>query len=325
MKISRSVKIAAAFATAALALSGINAQAASAASTKTVYVLGGGDAFFAVVKNGFNAGAKAVQAAGWKTVWLGLKNYDNIGPDMVKLIQTAEAQNATAIALPDWVPAAMNTEIKKAVSKGIKVVLYNAGEDQTTTVGAPIYIGSDEYVAGKAGGTYMGKAGVKHLICVNTGPGQNNFEQRCSGLADGIKTTGGKAEQLQLPATDFSNATAIANAVKGAITKDPTIDGVFTVSSGDSDAAAAGVQQAASKAKIGTFDLSTNVLNRIKGGTQVVAIDQQGWLEGFQAVVTAWQYAAYGIVPANNILTGPSLVTKDNVGQVVSGVKTGQR
>jgi len=325
VKFSRTAKIAAAFAVAALALTGVNAQAASAANTKTVYVLGGGDAFFAVVKNGYNAGAKSVTAAGWKTVWLGLKNYDNVGPDMVKLIATAVSQKATAIALPDWVPTAMNASIKGAVKKGIKVILYNAGQDQLDATGAPIYIGSDEYLAGQTGGKFMAKNGAKHLICVNTTPGSTNLEARCNGLADGMKSGGGKGEQLELPATSFANATAVANAVKAKLTSDKTIDAVFTISSGDADAAANGIKAAGSAAKLGTFDLSTNVLNRIKGGTQAVAIDQQGWLEGFQAVVTAWQYAAYGIVPASNILTGPSLITKSNAAQVIKGVKTGQR
>jgi simple sugar transport system substrate-binding protein len=325
VKFSRTAKIAAAFAVAALALTGVNAQAANAANTKTVYVLGGGDAFFAVVKNGYNAGVKAVKASGWKTVWLGLKNYDNIGPDMVKLMNTAISRNASAIALPDWNPTAMNATIKKAVAKGIKVVLYNAGIDQVETVGAALYIGSDEYKAGKAGGAYLGSLGAKHVICVNTNPGQTNLEARCNGLADGIKTKGGKGEQLELPTTTFGNATAVANAVKGAVTKDTTIDAVFTIASGDSDAAATGVAAAGSKALLGTFDLSVNVLNRIKAGKQALAIDQQGWLEGFQAVVTAWQYAAYGIYPADNILTGPSLITKSNITKVLAGVKTGVR
>ena len=85
MKRSRSLKIAAAFAVAALSITGLSAPAATAAS-KTIYVLGGGDAFFAIVKNGINAATPAANKAGIQVKYLGLKNYDNIGPDMVKLI-----------------------------------------------------------------------------------------------------------------------------------------------------------------------------------------------------------------------------------------------
>jgi len=325
VKTSRSVKIAAAFAVAALALAGMNVSAAQAAGSKKIYVLGGGDAFFAVVKNGYSAATKAVKAAGWTPVWLGLKNYDNIGPDMVKLIRTAVAQHAAAIALPDWNPSAENPEIKKAIAKGIKVVLYNAGIDEITNTGALTYTGSDEYQAGLAGGKYMASKGAKNLICVNTNPGQTNLEARCKGLADGMKSGGGKGTALELPATSFGNATAVSNAIKGELAKDSTIDAVFCIAQGDADAAASAIAAAGSKAKLGNFDLSTNVLNRIKAGKETVAIDQQGWLEGYNALSIAWYAAAYGIVPAVNYLTGPALVTSANVAKVVSGVKTGQR
>ncbi len=326
MKKSLAVKFAAAFAVAALSLTGINVSAANAAGGNKIYVLGGGDAFFAVVKNGFNAAALAVKDGGDTPIWLGLQNYDNIGPDMVKLIQTAVAQGADAIALPIWDAAAEGPEIQKAVAKGIKVIAYNAGEPVMKKYGASAYIGTNEYTAGVKAGEYLASQGKKNAICVNDQPASANIKQRCDGLAKGEKNKGGKSTQLSLPATAFANATAIANAVKGAITKDKTINAVFTISSADCDASVVGVKAAGSKAAIGSFDLSENILNRVKNGEQLVAVDQQGWLQGFLATSTAWQFAAYGILPATTtILTGPALITKDNAAKVIAGVKTGQR
>lgn len=327
MKFSRTAKISAALAVAALSLSGINASVATAApANKTVFVLGGGDAFFAIVKNGFKSATKAAQANGWDTKWLGLKNYDNIGPDMVKLIRTAVSQKAAAIALPDWVPAAENPEIKKATDAGIPVFLYNAGSDQLKASGALAYAGTDEYEAGKALASYVASKGSKHGICVNTSPGAGNIQQRCDGMTAGFKAAGGKSEALELPATAFANATAISNAVKGALTKDPSIDAVFTISSVDTDSAYAGIQAAGSKALLGSWDVSPNILNRIKAGTQAAAVDQLGWLQGYMAVSFAWQYAAYGMLPGTTtFLTGPSIINKANAGKIIAASKTGQR
>ncbi len=326
MKTSRSLKIAAAFAVSALALTGINATAASAADGKKVYTLGGTDPFFTVVKNGFDAAAGAVKDGGSTATWLAIKDWANVGPDMVKITQTAVAAGADVIATPVWGEAAQTPELQKTVKKGIPVVLYNTGITLVKKIGALAYIGSDEYPAGKAGGTAMATAGSKNILCLNTQPGAINQEQRCKGVIDGAKSKGAKAKQLALPASKFGDATAIANAVKGALAKDKTIDGIITLAQGNADAARAGIDAAKSKARLGTFDLSPNGLTRIKAGTQLFAIDQQGWLQGFLSTTTAWQYSAYGLLPATNIiLTGPALVTKSNVDAISAGVKTGQR
>ncbi len=166
------------------------------------------------------------------------------------------------------------------------------------------------------------------MLCVNTVPGSANQEARCKGVADGAKANGAKSTQLPLPSSNFGNPTAVANAIKAAISKDATIDGIVTIGVQDADSAASAIEQAgkAGKVQLGTFDLSESQLNRIKAGTQLFAIDQQPWLQGYLATSAAWQYAQYGMLPASRpLLTGPSLVTKDNVEIVITGVANGVR
>jgi simple sugar transport system substrate-binding protein len=325
MKKSRSLKIAAGLALSALALTGLQAPSANAAD-KTIYVLGGGDAFFAIVKNGINAATPAANKAGIKIKYLGLKNYDNIGPDMVKLIRTAVSQKPAAIALPNWVPAAQNPEIKKAVAAKIPVFLYNSGQDELVPTGAKAYIGTNEYQAGVTLGKYLASLGSKNGLCINTSPGAGNITQRCDGMAAGMKSAGGKGETLELSATSFANATAISNAVKGALTKDSSIDAVFTISSVDTDAANAGIAAAQSKALLGSWDVSPNILTRIRDGKSAAAVDQLGWLQGYMAVTYAYTWVAFGMLPGTtDFLTGPSLITKENAGVIIAAAKTGQR
>jgi simple sugar transport system substrate-binding protein len=328
MKISRSVKIAAAFAASALALTGVNASAANAAGGEKVYVIGGmpSDPFWSVVKRGAEAAGDAVKGAGGTVTWLGPQNYDNLGPDAGKLVDNAIAAGATAIVIADWVPDAENAAIKRAVNKGISVVHYNAGGTaQAKATGALAYVGSDDYLAGVAGGKYFASKGAKNILCVNTVPGSANQEARCKGVADGAKGKA-KAKQLPLPSSNFGNPTAVSNAVKAALTKDKTIDAVVTIGVQDADSSAAAIKASGSKAKLGTFDLSENVLARIAAGTQAFAIDQQPWLQGYLATSMAWQHAQYGILPASNpVLTGPAIVDKSNVAKVSAGVKAGVR
>ena len=63
-------------------------------------------------------------------------------------------------------------------------------------------------------------------------------------MADGMAKAGGKSTQLPLPASAFGNPTAVAQAVKAALQKDKTVDGIITISAGDATSAATGIAQA---------------------------------------------------------------------------------
>lgn len=324
---------------ASLLFAGCAAPAAddssSSSETKTggakVAVIGGmaSDGFWTTVKNGVEAAGLAVQGAGGEVTWLPLKSYENLGPDAGDLVRNAIGLGVDAIVIADWVPEAEDPAIKDAVAAGIAVFIYNAGGvTAMENTGAQMYIGSDELIAGTAGGEYFAEKGAKNVICVNTTPGSVNQETRCQGLAEGLAANGGVGTQLPLPASSFGDPAAIAQAVKGALVADPTIDGVLTIGAQDSDAAASGIEQAGLTGKVllGTFDLSENVLARIADGTQLFGIDQQPYLQGYMATSLAWQYVQYGILPAERVfLTGPALVTEANIASVQAGVTAGAR
>lgn len=334
------------FAAAALTLAGCASGSTSTttetteASTETttestgdgphIAIIGGAafDAFWNPVKNGAEAAGVALAAAGGQVTWLPLQTYDNLGPDAADLVRDAIGLGVDAIAVPNWVPEAEDEAIAEAIAAGIPVIIYNAGgAEAVERLGALRYVGSNEYNAGYAGGEAFVDAGAKHIICVNTTPGATNQESRCQGVADAAKDGGAKSEQLPLPSSQFGDPAAIAQAVKGALIEDPTIDGVITIGSMDSDAAFSGIEQADLVGKVfhGTFDLSENVLARIKDGTQLFAIDQQPFQQGYMAVSMAWQYVQYGILAANDLYTGPGLVTSTNIDAVLNGVTLGAR
>jgi len=300
----------------------------SSANPRHVCAIGGADAFFAVLKNGADLAGEAVTQAGSEYTWISLPNYDNIGPDMVKLIEQAVAQECTSLAVPVWDAAAEGPALAAATDAGVKVFMYNSGLPtlEDGSIVAYGYYGTDEYLAGVRAGEYFASQGYKNVRCVNTQPGAINWQQRCGGLVDGATGKGIQADQIILPPESFGDAAAITAAVQAELAKDPSIDGFATGSAADADAVDAALKAAGITAATGGWDVSENIINRIKSGETLFAVDQQGWYQGWLAVSQAWMYDQYAILPANPvILTGPSLITKDNADAVLTGVAEGYR
>ena len=317
-----------AVATIALIATGATVTLADGAK---IAIVGGktDDPFFAKIKKGIDDAALVIKAHGGSVNYLQLQTYDNIGGDAANLVRTAISQKASVIAVPDWVPGSEDEAIKAAMAAGIPVLLYNSGGgDKAKELGAINYVGNEEYPAGLAGGAYFASHGAKNVICVNTVPGAQNLEDRCKGISDGISKAGGKSTQLPLPASSFGNPTAVAEAIKATLLKDKTIDGVVTISAGDADSAAVGIQQAGAtgKVKLGSFDMNETCLERVKAGTQLYAIDQQPWLQGFLAVTLSDAFVNYGLKLASApILTGPGIVDAASIDATLAGAKAGYR
>ncbi|MDA8992860.1 substrate-binding domain-containing protein [Aquiluna sp.] len=348
--LSRLLKVGSLFAAAALTLAGCASGTTSTSSGESstgetsssegtaevngdgphIAVIGGAafDGFWNIVKNGAESAGAALAAQGGKMTWLPLQTYDNLGPDAGDLVRDAIGLEVDAIAVPNWVPEAENEAIMDAIAAGIPVFLYNAGgSEQREITGAIKYIGTDEYKAGYSGGEYFVANGAKNILCINTSPGAVNQETRCQGVADAATAGGAKSSQLPLPSSTFGDASAVAQAVKGALIEDETIDAIITIGAQDCDAAFSGVEQAdlVGSVAVGTFDMNENVLKRIQDGTQLFAIDQQPFQQGYMAVSMAWHYVQYGILSPGDFLTGPSLVTAANVAATINGVALGTR
>ena len=315
--------------TTALALGATGAMAESHGAK--IFVIGGkaDDPFWSKVKKGAEDAGLVAKATGGSVTWLGPQNYDNLGPDAAKLIRTALAQHPDAIVGPDWVPEAMDDAFKEVAAAHVPLIIYNSGGiEAANKLGAINYVGSDEYVAGLGGGAYFGKKDVKNVLCVNTLPGAANTEARCKGIADGIAKNGGKSTQLPLPSSSFGNPTAVAEAIKAALLKDKTVDGLITIGAGDANSAANAVSQAGvgDKVKLASFDMDETGLARINDGKQLFAIDQQPYLQGYLAVSLLNGFVNYGLnLPTKPVLTGPGIVSKDNVAVTLAGAAAGAR
>ena len=234
--------------------------------------------------------------------------------DMARLIDQAAASNPDGIITTLADPSVLNGPIKRAVDKGIPVIIMNSGTpEQAADVGALMYVGQPEYDAGLAAGKRAKRDGVKSFLCVNHVISNPVVAERCRGFADGLGVALGKSmiDSGQDPAE-------IKNKVKAYLKANPKTDGILTLGPTSADPTIQALKENGMAGSIyfGTFDLGTEIVKGIKDGTIQWGIDQQPFLQAYLPVIVLVNYKRYGVLPGNNINSGPGFITKDALGLV---------
>ena len=306
----------------------ILAGTAGGAAAQDIAVIAGSieDGFFNLIKKGVDDATAMVEANGGTVNYLRVPNYDNFGPDLVTLINQAVAQGVDGIAIPVWVPEAQVPALQAAAEQGITIMMYNSGQQVEDDVGALNYFGSDEFVAGEEGGRYLAEQGAKHILCHIQVPGAVNLETRCEGVTAGAEAAGATVTTLRVPANLDGDVTGTASTLLAEMSGDESIDAVINLAAWASDASANAVEQLGRDVMIGTFDMSPAVLDRIKNGTQTMAIDQQPYLQGFLATSMLFANLAFGTdISTDPVLTGPAIIDASNIDAALAGVELGAR
>ena len=201
-----------------------------------------------------------------------------------------------------------------AVASGIDVIIMNSGTpDQAREVGALMYVGQPEYDAGLAAGIRAKGDGVGSFLCVNHYISSPSSTERCQGFADGLGIDLGNQmiDSGQDPAE-------IKNRVLAYLSANGDTDAVLTLGPTSADPTILALQENGMAGDIyfGTFDLGTEIVKGIKGGIINWGIDQQPFLQAYLPVVVMTNYHRYGVLPGNNINSGPGFVTADGLEKV---------
>jgi simple sugar transport system substrate-binding protein len=282
------------------------------------------DPFFGAIKRGADDAAKNL---GVKYTYLA----SNIsGPDLAKALEAATATNPAGVAFGDWFPDAQDPIVKALAEQGVPVVGYNSGPDKwQESTGAIAWVKQSDFDAGRRAAQLFAEQRSKHALCVNHGPGAALFEQRCDGLEAGMKEAGGTSTDLSIPYQDVTNPGKVMQAVQGALNGNKDIDAVFTLGSGTARDALRVVTEMTGDKKpvVGTVDLSTEVLQQVKDGNLLFAIDQQPYLQGYYAIAILAQEIKFGLHPVGTVSTGPLAITKDTAARAieVNGTEQGIR
>ncbi|MFI5838849.1 sugar ABC transporter substrate-binding protein [Catenuloplanes sp. NPDC051500] len=273
-----------------------------------------GDAFWSIVKNG-------VEKAGGDLGDTIQYSSDGDPQKQAQLIDAAVNQKVDGLVVSMANPDALKASVEKAVAAGIPVITINSGAARSKEFGALTHIGQDEKVAGEAVGAELKKQGVKNVVCVIHEAGNVGLEERCAAVAS---TLGGQLQNLQV---DINNLQASQATIKAKLQADSAIDGVVTLGGPVANVAAAGIAEAASPAKLATFDLNAEVAKAVQDGKILFAVDQQPYLQGYLAVTMLTQYKSNLNVlgGGQQVLTGPALVTKENAAQVAELAAAGNR
>ena len=269
------------------------------------------DPFWSIFKNGVDQGAKDMG------VTVNYSAPDTF--DMVKMGQLIDAAVAKkpqglVVSIPD--ATALGPHIQAAVQQGIPVISANSGSDVFKSLGILTHVGQDETIAGQKAGELLKAAGVTNALCINQEVGNAGLDARCKGFTEGL---GGTVKIVQV---DLKDPTGAQQSIAAAIQGTTGVNGILALGPTGSTPTIAALKQLnlGGTIKLATFDLSADVLNAIKSGDMLFAIDQQQFLQGYLPIVFLTYYNLYGLIPGGGqpVLTGPGVVDSSNVDKVLA-------
>ena len=234
--------------------------------------------------------------------------------DMARIIEQAAASGPNGIitTLADF--DVLQGPISEAVDQGINVIIMNTGTpEQAREVGALMYVGQPEYDAGYAAGLRAASEGVTNFLCVNHAIQQPTVGERCRGYADGLGVELG--DSMMDSGTDPAE---IKNRVLAYLSANPDVDGILTLGPVSANPTIQALEEngMAGDIHFGTFDLGDEIVQAIKDGTIAWGIDQQPFLQAYLPVVVLANFDRYGVLPGNNINSGPGVVTADGLEKI---------
>jgi len=273
-----------------------------------------GDTFWDIIRKGAEAAAKKDSV---KLLYLA----DPTASKEAQLVVNAVEQHVDGIALTLAFPDAEASAVKQAQAAKIPVVGFNAGVDNWKQAGLLMYVGQDETIAGEAVGDKLNAEGAKSAICVDQQQGAVQLEERCNGIKKSFK-----GEFAVLYVTGYDMAAARSRIV-AKLQQSPNTDYIVTLGAPFAPVAIDALGTAGSHAKVGTFDLTPRAVGLIQEGKLQWAVDQQPYVEGYEAIDLLWLNKINGDVVGGGapVLTGPAFVNKDNVDEVAKFAKQGTR
>lgn len=245
--------------------------------------------------------------------------------ELVNMVETAIAANPDGIVCTITDPIALDKPLRRAIAKGIPVLAMNTPDMRPKEERIPYlaFVGADNYLAGREGGLRMlqlfapnkPKRGVVLIHSV----GHAGHEARAKGFIDVLTENNIPAEKLAGSGNYSENYQVLDAYLK----RHPDTEAVFTLGPPGAEPSMKLLEEKnlLGKVKLGAFDLSEGIINGIKDGKIVFTVEQQQYLQGYMPIAMLVLYNNYGLIPHDDILTGPALVDKSNVAIVEEMVK----
>ncbi|MGH7920775.1 MAG: substrate-binding domain-containing protein, partial [Candidatus Dormibacteraceae bacterium] len=213
-----------------------------------------------------------------------------------------------AVTIPD-ARAEQSAIHEAAMRDDLPVVAFNTGVDDWQSLGAINFIGEDATDAGLQAGERMASYGLLHVLCVIHEQDNSALKARCRGISQAMQAAGGSVVTITVPGADTVQSVSL---IDQALLQNPSIDGVMAL--GPPGFAAA--QQALSGKQLSTkqphpiasFDATPGILSAVASGNALFAVDQQPYLQGYDAVQVLAQQIRFGLGPYQQVTTGPLFI-----------------
>jgi simple sugar transport system substrate-binding protein len=182
------------------------------------------------------------------------------------------------------------------------------------------YTGSSETLAGQRAAQRMLTAKKpKAAVCLIAEQGNQALERRCAGFTTTMQAAGVSVDKLPVSFTDLSAAQATIQAY---VTSHPDC-GAMLGTTPQSAIPAIPVVKASPSIMLGGFDLDDRMNSALQDGTMMFTVEQQIYLRGYLPVMLLANYLRYRLMPASDVLTGPSFVDKSNINQLIPLITQG--
>jgi ribose transport system substrate-binding protein len=268
---------------------------------------------------------KAVTSTYWKTVGAGVEaaaksdptiTASFLGPNeetdiegQIRIIESAIASKADAIAVAPSQADQVQPTLEKAVAAGIPVVLIDT--DIATFTNKSAFVGTDNKLGGTLGGEFIAKnlkAGDEVAI-IRGAAGDPVHNLREGGAKEAMEKAGLKVVAVQPADSDRAKGQTVA---ENLLTANPNLKGIFATN----DEMALGALNAAKTAGktlvIVGFDATPDALTSIQEGGLAGSVAQFPTKIGELGTLTAAKVARKQAVDAF-VNTGVEVVSKDNV------------
>jgi simple sugar transport system substrate-binding protein len=272
------------------------------------------DSYWGVVKKGVDDATKLM---GVDVSYQAPQTTDMVAESRMIDAAVTQKVDGLVVSIPD--PTALGKSIKAAVAAGIPVIIIDSGEVQA--MGAKLFVGTQNYFAqGELAAKRLLELGVTDGVCANAEPGNLVNESACDGFKKGMAGHGDRVD-ISMDPTD-TGARILAY-----VSVHPKVNGILALGAPQCVNIINALRQQGilSKYKVGNFDVSPDTLVALQKGEVQFSFDSQQYLMGYLPIILLTQNARYGVLPTQNIYTGPTPVTAADVEKIMMLSKKGIR
>lgn len=264
------------------------------------------------MKNGSEAAAEDLEV---DFQWSSPTNLENFTSDYITLLKQAIALKPAALIVQEYLSASRPL-VRQAVREGIAVFTIDTGLPWYEEDGALGFSGFSYPDLGESAGKEMLNLGAKNIVCVTLGA-EPNTEEECKAVEETAQAGGATVSRMNVNPSESENQRVVAQSFQGYLSSHDEVDGIYSTVGQLAAGIIEGVKDAgrSGEVQIGAANLFTDSLKAIEAGEMAFAVNLNGFLEGYYAVLMAHHYLKYNSLLYAPVLTGGQIVNKSNVGR----------